>query len=93
MRQYRKYDWLALFEEFEQSSLNQAQFCEEKKINPKYFSQKRSKAKGKSRTPFTKVNAQDPPSERLVLEVGRCKIICPDSMSLQSLATLVHTLA
>ena len=93
MREYRKYDWPALLEEFEQSGLNQTQFCQEKKINPKYFSQKRSKAKGKSRKPFTKVNVQEPSSEGLTIEVGRCKILCPDSMSLQSLATLVRSLA
>ena len=93
MRQYRKYDWPALFEEFEQSGLNQTQFCEEKKINPKYFSQKRNKAEGESRKPFAKVNVQKPTSEGVTLEVGRCKILCPDSMSLQSLAALVHTLS
>lgn len=93
MRQYRKYDWPTLFEEFEQSGLKQAQFCDKKKINPKYFSQKYSKTMNKSRKSFTKVEVQEPSSEGLTLEVGRCKIICPDSMPLQSLAALVHTLA
>ncbi len=93
MRQYRKYDWPALFVEFEQSGLNQTQFCKEKAINPKYFCQKHNEAKGKNKTPFTKVEAQSPSSEGLTLEVGRCRIICPNSMPLHSLAALIHTLA
>ena len=93
MRSYRKYNWPALLEEFEQSDLTQTRFCEEKNINPKYFSQQRSKAKSNSERPFSKIEVSPAPSQGLTLEVGRCKIHCPDNMPLQSLATLVHTLA
>lgn len=34
-------DWLALFEQFDQSGLSQAAFCRTVDVNPKYFSKRR----------------------------------------------------
>ena len=95
MRQYRKYDWPTLLAEFEQRGLNQTQFTKEKGINPKCLSQKLKGEKDKNPKPFTKVAAEtrSATSAGIVLEVGRCKIHCPDTMPLTSLATLVHSLA
>lgn len=38
-------DWLVLIEEYEQSGLTQTQFCDEKGLNFKYFSLRRSRLK------------------------------------------------
>ncbi|WP_370979186.1 hypothetical protein [Agaribacterium sp. ZY112] len=35
-----RYDWQALFKEFEVSGLNQTAFCKEHELNPKYFNLK-----------------------------------------------------
>ena len=91
MKSYRKYDWPALLEEFEQSGLTQAQFCLDKGINPNYFSQKRKAANTSTDTGFTKVTVETPTS--ISLEVGRCKIHCTQPLSLTAIVELVHRLA
>ena len=91
MKSYRKYDWPVLLEEFEQSGLTQAQFCLNKDINPKYFSQKRKAAKTPKDTGFTQVQLQAPCD--ITLEVGRCKIRCAQPLSLTAIVELVHRLA
>ena len=91
MQSYRKYDWPVLLEEFERSGLTQAQFCLNKDINPKYFSQKRKAAKAPKNTGFTQVQVQAPSD--IILEVGRCKIHCPQPLSLAAIVELVHRLA
>lgn len=95
MRKYRKYDWPVIIEEFEQSGLTQLQYCENKGINPRYFSQRRSKYLEKEQSHFTKVEllTSNAPCDSLTIEVGRCRIQCPSTMSTQALATLVHDLA
>ena len=95
MRQYRKHDWSALLAEFEQSGLSQTEFCKQKDINLGYFCRKRNNLESKSSdsSTFAKVDVQNTPAEGFSLQVGRCRILCPNSMPLQSLATLVHTLA
>ena len=91
MKSYRKYNWPALLEEFEQSDLTQAQFCLNKDINPKYFSQKRKAAKAPKDTGFTKVQVQAPSD--ITLEVGRCKVRCAHTLSFAAIVELVHRLA
>jgi|AntAceMinimDraft_1070359.scaffolds.fasta_scaffold31089_3 hypothetical protein len=102
MKPYRKYDWPALFLAFEQSDLNQTQFCLEQSLNPKYFSQKRKAALREPNTSFTKVMVQpqsdlpttlDPPGQAWRIQVGRCHIHSPDNASLTSIAALVEQLA
>jgi len=95
MRKYRKYNWPVIIKEFEQSGLTQLQYCENKEINPRYFSQRRSKYLATEQSGFTKVevSSSSVPSKGLIIEVGRCRIQCPSSMSAQALATLVHSLA
>jgi len=51
-------DWLVLFNEHKQSGQTQEAFCQERGLNPRYFSLKKSKILGSSRTKkpaFTKV--------------------------------------
>lgn len=91
MTSYRKYDWPVLLEEFEQSGLTQAQFCLNKDINPKYFSQKRKASKAPKDSGFVKAQVQAPSG--IILEVGRCKIRCANHLSLVAIADLVHHLA
>jgi len=93
MRSYRKYDWPELLKEFEQSGLTQAQFCQDKGINPRYFCLKRAKLRKQQENQFTPVEIESTSFNGLVLEVGRCRVNCPTTMTLDSLAALVHTLA
>ena len=91
MAKYRKYDWPCLIKEFKESGLKQTEFCEQQGINPKYFSQK---LKQVNNNQFAKVEVQPVmQSNGLVLEVGRCKVICPADMSLSSFAALARALA
>jgi len=102
MKPYRKYDWPALFLAFEQSDLNQTQFCLEQSLNPKYFSQKRKAALRESNSSFTKVMVQpqsdlsttpDQPGQAWRIQVGRCHIYSPHKASAASIAALVEQLA
>ncbi|PID65096.1 MAG: hypothetical protein CR962_00135 [Gammaproteobacteria bacterium] len=96
MTSYRKYNWPVLLEEFESSGLTQTQFCKDKNINPRYFSLRRSKHIAAEQTGFTKVELETASSDSITgitIEVGRCKIKCPPSLSTQALATLVNSLA
>ena len=93
MKKYRKYDCPVLLEQFEQSGLTQAQFCKDNNLNPRYFSLQRSKRLRKSDTRFTEIKIANEALMEFRLQVGRCQILCPATIPLQSLATLVHTLA
>ena len=96
MTNYRRHDWPALLKAFEQSDQNQAAFCKAHDLNPKYFNQKLNKQKREQSTVFAKVEVENPTTDvhqALVLEVGRCKIVCPHTMPLQSFVQLVHQLA
>ncbi len=96
MASYRKYNWPVLLEEFENSGLTQTQFCKNKDINPRYFSLRRSKHLARENAGFTKVELETTSSNSttgITIEVGRCKIKCPPSLSAQGLAALVHSLA
>ena len=93
MSNNRKYDWPRLIEAFEQSGLTQSQFCKDNSINPRYFSLKLGQYRQKTSESFAKVEVCQEPIEGLILEVGQCKIACPSSMPLESLAFLVRTLA
>ena len=91
-----KYNWPDLIETYQSSGLSQAQFCKEQSINPKYFnlkySQHRSTQSDKSN--FVKADIDTANSSAaLELHVGRCKIICPEAMPIQSFVALVHQLA
>ena len=102
MKPYQKYDWPALFSAFEQSGLNQTQFCLEQNLNPKYFSQKRKTALREANPSFTKVMIQPQsdlpttfgqPGLSWRIQVGRCHIHSPDNASTASIAALVEQLA
>jgi hypothetical protein len=97
MRKYRKYDWPAIFAEFESSNQTQTQFCNEHDISLRYFNQQLQKHRNSDKTRFieVEVNAEEAGSleTALTITVGRCKIECPTNMPLPSFATLVHSLA
>lgn len=96
MASNRKYNWPVLLEEFENSGLTQTQFCKDKNINPRYFSVRRSKHLAAKRPGFAKValaTASSNPTTGITIEVGRCKIQCPPSLSVHALAALIHSLA
>ena len=91
----RKYNWPELLQAFEDSGLTQTQFCNEQNINPKYFSLKRSKMMMGKTNNFVQVEVEksQPSSLNLTIQVGRCKILCPESMSQESFIALVDRLA
>ena len=89
-----KYNWPDIFKTFEESNLSQARFCKEQNINPKYFNLKYSKHRGEEgSTVFTKIEIKPASASGLTLKVGPCAIQCPESMPIQSLVSLVHSLA
>lgn len=98
MAKYRKYNWRQLFVDFEQSGLSQAAFCKQHDLNAKYFSLKRSNYKAEvvsKDSAFARVSVA--PKAALdgdfILEFGRCKVYCPQSLSAASIANLVRALA
>ena len=94
MAKYRKHPWQEYFNAFEQANLTQTEFCKQHDLNPKYFSQKLAQHKARN-SAFTKVSVEPTPSvlTGLMLEVGNCKIHCPDSMPISSFISLVKSLA
>lgn len=90
MAKYRKHPWQEYFNAFEQANLTQTEFCKQHDLNPKYFSQKLSQHKMRNGA-FNKVSFEPSPSvlTRLMLEVGNCKVDCPDSMLISSFISLV----
>ncbi len=95
MTKYRKHNWIKLFTQFEESSLTQTEFCNQHDLNPKYFSQKLGTHKATQNNAFTKVELepQQPVATGLMLEVGLCRVHCPQDMPVPSFVTLVKLLA
>ena len=97
MSNRRTYNWPQLFAAFEQSGLSQVEFCKQHDLNPKYFSLKLSKHKALTQesNPFAHVVVQPDAasSQGLVLEVGNCKIHCPDTMQIPYFVSLIKALA
>lgn len=61
MSQNRKYrHWPTLLKAFDESGLTQAQFCQERNINPKYFSTRRGQLLSKEKNNFIKVKITEP---------------------------------
>ena len=78
---YRKYNWPELLSEFEDSGLTKTQFCNDQNINPKYFSLRRSKMMKCKASSFIQVEVEkcQPSLLNLMIQVGRCKILCSES--------------
>ena len=94
MHKYKKYNWEELLAEFDASGLTQTQFCKERDINPRYFSLQRSKLLKENKGPdFQRVDVQAPATTGLTIQVGRCRVVCPESMPITAFAQLVHSLA
>ena len=94
MARRSKYNWPELIKAFKASSQTQAKFCEENDLNPKYFNQKLGAAKLKE-SGFSKVQQERSliAGNEVTLSIGQCKINCPASMSLASIAQLARCLA
>lgn len=97
MRKYRKYDWPKLLSEFKDSKLTQTQFCKDREINARYFNQQLNKRLRHDKAKFIAVDIKPgitaAPEAGFTLRVGRCEIQCPVDMPIQSLSTLIHSLA
>lgn len=95
MTKRRSYNWPSLIEQFEQSGLNQTQFCKQHDLNLKYFNLKLSKFRSKEPSTFIKAQVEPEAAslQGLILQVGSCKIHCPQAMPVQSLVSLVKALA
>lgn len=95
MPRQSRYNWPQLIADFEQSDLSQVAFCKQQNLNVKYFNLKLSKHRAQDAGAFTKVEIQPHAVSLhgLVLEVGKCKIYCPDSMPIPSFISLVQLLA
>lgn len=91
----RRYNWPELFAQFEQSGQSQTQFCKQHDLNAKYFSLKLAKLRSKQSGRFVKaqVTSEIASPQGLTVQVGRCKIHCPEAMSVPSLVILVKALA
>ncbi len=105
MSHRKPYNWPRIFSEFEQSGLSQSAFCNQHGLNAKYFSLKRSKLKCHSTQKFSKlVVADSAPFEvnnhnhrhtlpqTIVIEIGVCKIHCPNTLPAASLVDLIKAL-
>jgi len=65
--------WLSLINEFEQSGLTQTEFCNQRGINPKYFSLRRMKLKAQPESSgFIQAVTGDPPSGQSRDNTLRC---------------------
>lgn len=95
MTKRRKHNWPQLFSDFEHSGQTQTEFCKQHGINPNYFSLKLSKHKAASSSAFARVAVEslNEQAQSLIIEIGNCKIHCPITMSAQSFAALVRSLA
>lgn len=95
MSNRRRYNWPELIAQFEQSGLNQIQFCKQHDLNAQYFSLKLSKLRSKEQSAFVEASVAPEPAspQGLVLQVGNCKVNCPEAMPVQSLVSLVKALA
>lgn len=92
MTKHKKYDWPALLAAFDGSGLSQAEFCKTQGIDACYFSQRRRQILAQD-TPLIPVTIDKPSINNLVVEVGRCKIHCPQHYSLDELKQLLQALA
>lgn len=95
MTKRRSYNWPEIIEQFEQSDLNQTQFCKQHDLNVKYFNLKLSKFRSKEPRKFVKarVESETASPQGLILQVGGCKIHCPEAMPVQFVVSLVKALA
>lgn len=87
-------EWLALFQEFEQSSLTQVAFCAQHDINATYFSLRRTKllAKQQSTAFVTAIPLQASNSTRVTLHYGKVNLQIP-AHDIQAITQLVKALA
>ena len=87
-------EWLALFQEFEQSSLTQVAFCAQHDINATYFSLRRTKllAKQQSTAFVTAIPTQVSSSAMTTLHYGKVSLQIP-THNIQTIAQLVKALA
>jgi len=93
MSNRRKYDWPALLQEYADSRLTQAQFCQNKGINAKYFSLRRARLLRQSQNDFIKVEVSPANHSGSVLFRFSGGELCFDtSVDPHYIATLIRAL-
>ncbi|MCH8501602.1 MAG: IS66 family insertion sequence element accessory protein TnpB [Aliidiomarina sp.] len=89
--------WRALIAEFEQSDLSQKDFCEQRGINPAYFSQRRLELQRDAEDNdmgFALAMPQSHASQQtLQLRIGQTELVLPLSASPRWVAQLVKELS
>ena len=93
MSKYRKYDWPALFSEFEKSDLSQTDFCKARNLNPRYFNQQLSRHRKTSASPFTKAKIPPTIERDIILTVGALRVSIPTSVDPSYTGRLIKALA
>lgn len=89
-------EWLALFEQHKQSGLTIKAFCQERELNPAYFSKRRGElltSEHEAHSPFIQLNADKTDSAAMTLVCGHVELKLPISVSADWLASLVKALA
>ena len=94
MKRRTKSEWLSLIAEFESGGQSQAAFCEERAINPNYFSLRRSQlrtaqAEFIQAMPAASITESSP----IILRYGNVGIQFGAGVSVTTLAELVKALA
>ena len=88
-----KYDWPTLLQEFSESELTQAQFCQNKGINAKYFSLRRARFLRQSENDFVKVEVNAPKEHGVISFKFSGGEFCFDtSVDPHYIATLIRAL-
>jgi hypothetical protein len=95
MKRRTKSEWLSLIADFEISSQSQATFCEERAINPNYFSLRRSQLRAETSSEFVRAMpaASVHESDPIILRYGNVGIQFGAGVSVATLVELVKALA
>lgn len=95
MKRRTKSEWMSLLAEFEASGQSQAAFCEERAINPNYFSLRRSQLKAETPPEFIRAMPAGLIAEggAIMLRYGNVGIQFGAGVSVTTLVELVKALA
>lgn len=91
-----KSQWLALFEEQNQSGLSVAQFCKKKQLSEAYFYLKRKKLQSQDNQVNTFVAVRPEsvtPEPAMTLQFGQCQLQLDSSTNSQWVADLMKSLS
>jgi len=94
MSRRRKYDWPSLFQEFKDSGLTQAKFCDEKDINPNYFSLRYTKHQRAQPDSFSRVEVSQvaPSNSGIVLRLSHGELHFDSNTEPEYIASIIRAL-